>query len=151
MASCAFLSTQIPAALNTSPPPWVPLLKIASILATKIFGLKGFVMYSSTPSSKPRSSSRSSDRAVNIMIGTLEYLRIVLHTSQPSILGIITSKSTRLISFSLKNTSIASSPSPASRTRYPLIVKKSLTSFLILSSSSTINTFIPSIFLSSKI
>ena len=56
---------------------------------------------------------------------------------QPSILGIITSRIIKDILLSAKNLSIASIPSPASSTSYPAFIRKSLTSFLILLSSST--------------
>ena len=46
--------------------------RTASTLATRIFGLNGLEIYSSTPSSKPFSSSCSSPRAVSITTGTLE-------------------------------------------------------------------------------
>ena len=115
------------------------LLRMASTRATRILGLKGLDIYSSTPREKPWSSSRSSLLAVSMITGTWEYLRMVLRTSQPSIFGIITSRSTRAMSFCAKNTSTASSPSPASMTANPLLVRKSFTSFLILASSSTTN------------
>ena len=122
------------------------LRRMASTLATRIFGLKGFVIYSSTPRSKPCSSSFSSLLAVSIIIGTLEYCLISRHTCQPSIFGIITSRMISAISFTSKNLSTASSPSPASITVNPFFVKKSFTSFLILLSSSTTKIFKLSIY-----
>ena len=98
-------------------------------------------MYSSTPSSKPSNSSLSSLFAVSIIIGTLEIFLISLHASHPSILGIITSKMIRSISLLSTNTSTASSPLDASTTSYCFLTRKSLTSFLILSSSSTTRIF----------
>ena len=102
-------------------------------------------IYSSAPHSKPCSSSISSPFAVSIIIGTLESFLICLHTSQPSILGIITSRIISAISLFSINVSTASTPSAASITAYPFLVRKSLTSFLILLSSSTTKTFILSI------
>ena len=117
------------------------LLKIASTRATRIFGLNGLEIYSSTPRLKPCSSSRSSLLAVSMMIGTWEYFLIVLQVSQPSIFGIITSRIISAISFCSKNKSTASSPLEASSTENPFTLKKSFTSFLILASSSTTNIF----------
>ena len=73
VTSCAALLTSIPPARITSSAAR-PLVrrKIASTRATRIFGLNGFEMYSSTPSSKPSSSSLSSLFAVSMMIGTCE-------------------------------------------------------------------------------
>ena len=98
---CAALSIVIPPALITSPPS-VPsvLRRIAFTLATRIFGLNGLEIYSSTPSSKPWSSSLSSERAVSMMIGTLEDSLISRHTCHPSIFGIMTSRMIRAMSLS---------------------------------------------------
>ena len=117
------------------------LLRIASTLATRIFGLNGFDTYSSTPSSKPNNSSASSLFAVSIMIGTFDCFLISLHVSHPSIFGIMTSRIISDISFLEKNISMASSPLAASKTLYPFLCKKSLTSILILLSSSTTRIF----------
>ena len=70
------------------------------ILAVRILGLKGFAIYSSAPHSNPFNSLDSSLLAVSIIIGTLEFFLISLHTSQPFILGIITSRITSDISLS---------------------------------------------------
>ena len=135
----AALSIQIPPTSIFSVEATLLLRRIASTLATRILGLKGLDIYSSTPRENPWSSSRSSLLAVSMITGTREYLRMVFNTSHPSILGIITSSSTRAMSFCAKKVSTASSPSPASITAKPLLVRKSLTSFLILASSSTTN------------
>ena len=113
------------------------LRRIACTLATRILGLKGLDIYSSTPSSNPRSSSFSSPLAVSMIIGTLEYCLISRQVSQPSILGIITSSITREISLFARKTSTASSPSAASSTLEFCFTRKSRTSFRIRSSSST--------------
>ena len=80
-----------------------------------------------------------------MMTGTWEYWRTVFKTSQPSIFGIITSRMIREMSFCLKNISTACSPSSASITVKPLMVRKSFTSLRILASSSTTNIFNDSI------
>ena len=110
------MSMQIPPTFRVSVETILLRRRIASTRATRILGLKGLEMYSSTPREKPWSSSRSSLRAVSMITGTWEYLRIVFNTSQPSIFGIITSRSTRAMSLSAKKMSTASSPSPASIT-----------------------------------
>ena len=113
------------------------LRRMACTLATRILGLNGLDIYSSTPSSNPRSSSFSSPLAVSMIIGTLEYCLISRQVSQPSIFGIITSSITREISLLARNTSTASSPSAASNTLKFCLTRKSRTSFRIRSSSST--------------
>ena len=142
---CADLSITIPPADSFSSLSWPLLLSIASTLATRIFGLNGLVMYSSTPRLNPCNSSLSSLLAVSIITGKSEYCLISFSVSKPSILGIITSKSISFMSFCSINKDIASSPSAASTTLYPFTLKKSLTSFLILASSSTTNIFMISI------
>ena len=98
-------------------------------------------MYSSTPRSNPISSSLSSPLAVSIIIGTLEILRISLHTCQPSIFGIITSRIIKAMFLSCRKRSTACSPSAASTTSKSLFTRKSRTSFLIRLSSSTTSIF----------
>ena len=136
----------IPAISSRSVSPWPccspeVLLRIASTRATRAFGEKGFVTYSSTPSSKPCSSSCSSLFAVSMMIGTWEVLRISRVAWYPSMRGIITSMMMQATSPSFWKASTASLPSAASATVYPAFVRKSRISFLILASSSTTRIF----------
>ena len=109
-------------------------------------GEKGFVTYSSIPDSKPVSKSNSSARAESIIMGRSLFLRISRVTAQPSISGIIMSIIARSIPLSALKMSSASFPSAAQTVSYPEALRKSETSFTILSSSSAISIFFFSTF-----